>query len=153
MQRQAAIAVIGCFRTTATGYAQAHANLMLMDLVLKDLCMRVITRMVSLHNEHHPLTKVVRHSSKRPVKRHPSPLHTLAKISGLHLGEVTPPPQLSLETVKKILFRTTVSKTRELSIEAERVTLPRSRSSWMAPLPMVEWEPLQSCSNQASHDT
>ena len=120
VQRQAAIAVTGCFRTTTTDYAEAHANLMPMDFVLKDLCMRVITRMVSLNNGHHPLTKRVRHSLKRPVKRHPSPIHTLAKISRLHLGEVAPPPQLSLETVKKTSFRTNVAKTRKLSIEAER---------------------------------
>jgi hypothetical protein len=120
VQRQAAIAITGCFRTTATDYAEAHANLMPIDLVLKDLCLRAITRMVSLSDEHHPLTKVVRHSLKRLVKHHPSPIHILAKISGLQLGEIAPPPQLSLEVIKKTLFRTTVAKTRELSIEAER---------------------------------
>ena len=120
-----------------------------MDLVLKDLCMRAITRMVSLNDEHHPLTKVARHSLKRPVKRHSSPIHTLAKISGLHLGEVAPPPRLSLETIKKTLFRTTVAKTRELSIEAEKSDAAKIRT---APLPMVEWEPRRSCSNQASQD-
>ena len=120
VQRQAAIAITGCFRTTATYYAEAHANLMPIDLVLRDLCLHAITQMVSLNDEHHPLTKVVRHSLKRPVKRHPSPIHTLAKLSGLHLGEVAPPPQLSLETVKKTLFRTDVAKSRELSMEAER---------------------------------
>ena len=93
---------------------------MLIDLVLKDLCLCAITWMVSLSDEHHPLTKVVWHSLKRLVKHHPSPIHILAKISGLQLGEIAPSPQLLLETIKKTLFRTAVAKTRELSIEAER---------------------------------
>jgi hypothetical protein len=66
--------------------------------------------MVSLNDEHHSLTKVVRHSLKRLVKRHPSPIHVLAKISGLQLGEVAPPPQLSLENVKRTLFRKVIDK-------------------------------------------
>ena len=73
VQRQAAIAITGCFRTTATDYVEAHANLMPVELLLKDLCLRAMTRMISLNDGHHPLMKVVRHSLKRPVKRHPSP--------------------------------------------------------------------------------
>ena len=120
VQRQAAIAITGCFRTMATDYVEAHANLMPIELLLKDLCLRAMTRMISLNDSHHPLTKVVRHSLRRPVKRHPSPIHTLAKLSGLDLGDVAPPPQLSLEDVKRTLFRSVIAKTREASIEAER---------------------------------
>lgn len=120
VQRQAALAITGCFRTTATDYAEAHANLVPIELLLKDLCLRAITRMVSLDDEHHPLTKVVRHSLRRPVKRHPSPIHTLARLSGLHAGDVAPPPQLSLEQVKRSLFRSVIPESREASIEAER---------------------------------
>jgi hypothetical protein len=57
VQRQAAIAITGCFRTTATDYAEAHANLMPMHLVMKDLCLRAIARMISLNDEHHPRLK------------------------------------------------------------------------------------------------
>ena len=81
-----------------------------------------------------PLTKVVRHSLKRAVKRHPSPIHILAEISGLQLGEIAPPPQLSLETIKKTLFGTDVAKTRELSIEAERNDDARFRIRMAPPL-------------------
>ena len=127
VQRQAAIAITGCFRTTATDYAEAHADLMPIELLMKDLCLQAITHMVSLNDEHHPLTKVVCHSLKRPVKRHPSPIHTLAKISGLHLRDVAPPPQLSLEYTKKMLFHSKIAKTREM-------TRPVSKSTPMAPL-------------------
>ena len=85
----------------ATDYVEAHVNLIPIELLLKDLCLQAITRMVSLDNEHHPLTKVVWHSLRHPVKRHPSPIHTLARLSGLRIGEVAPPPKPSLEQIKR----------------------------------------------------
>jgi hypothetical protein len=109
MQRQAALAITGCFRTAATDYAEAHANLIPIELLLKDLCLRAITRMVGLNDKHHPLTKVVKHVLRCPVKQHPSPIHVLAKLSGLQAGDVAPPPQLSIEVVKRTLFRSVIA--------------------------------------------
>ena len=108
VQPQAALAITGCFRTTATDYAEAHANLIPIELLLRDLCLQAITRMVSLDDKHHPLTKVVRHSFRRPVKRHPSPIHALAQLSGLRLSDVAPPPRPSLEQIKQSQSTSTV---------------------------------------------
>ena len=120
IQRQAALAVTGCFRTVATDYAEAHANLAPMELLLKDMCLWAITRMVSLDDEHHPVTKIVWHSLRRPVKQHLSPIHILAKLSGLRAGDVAPPPKLSLEQIKQSLFHSVIAKSREALIENER---------------------------------
>ena len=90
------------------------------ELLLIELCLQAITRMVSLDDEHHPLTKVVRHSFRHPVKCHPYLIHALAWLSGLRLGNVAPPPRPSLEQIKRSLFCSVIAKTQEASIEAER---------------------------------
>ena len=90
-----------------------------MELLMKDLCLQAIMRMVSLDNAHHPITKIVRHSLRCPVKRHPSPIHVLVKLSGLRAGDVAPPPKLSLEQVKQSLFRGIIDESQEASIEGK----------------------------------
>jgi hypothetical protein len=76
VQRTAAIAITGCLKTTATDYIEPHANLIPLDLRIKDNCLRAFTRLVSLRGSH-PLVEVVKRATDRPAKRHPSPIDIL----------------------------------------------------------------------------
>ena len=82
VQRAGALAVTGGFRTSPTDALDAHASLLPLDLKIEKACHDAITRIATLPQEH-PLHKLIRKSTKRQVKRHRSPLHTLTSIFGI----------------------------------------------------------------------
>jgi ribonuclease HI len=117
-QRIAAIAITGCFRTTATDYVEPHANLMPLDLLLKDMCYRAFTRLVSLKGNH-PLVEVVRKATSRPAKHHLSPIDILHALTGLKQGDIAPIILPVVEDYTRDAFRCVIPKDRDTSIRME----------------------------------
>jgi ribonuclease HI len=117
-QRIAAIAITGCLKTTATDYVEPHANLMPLDLLIKDLCLRAFTRLVSLKGNH-PLVEVVRKATHKPAKRHLSPIDILHALTGLKQGDIAPIILPVIEDYTRDAFKCIIPKDRETSIRME----------------------------------
>jgi hypothetical protein len=75
IQRQALLQ-LGVMRTTATDTLEAHANILLIHLLLDKHRHRATLQMVTLP-ESHPLYNHLRKAIRTGVKRHRSPLHKL----------------------------------------------------------------------------
>jgi hypothetical protein len=63
IQRTAALTITGALRSTATDSLDVHAHLMPVDLLMKKICHRAATRLISLP-ETHPLHKQIKHCKK-----------------------------------------------------------------------------------------
>ncbi len=68
-QRQAALAITGAIRTTATNAAEVHANLLPFHLLISKLCLQAVLRYTTLP-DNHPPAKTIRRASTMQVKRH-----------------------------------------------------------------------------------
>jgi hypothetical protein len=73
----------GALRTTATDTLEAHANLLPLDLCIQNLCHQATIRLAS-HPNSHPLTPLLRRTSKLYVKKHKSSLHHLTHTYDLN---------------------------------------------------------------------
>ena len=117
-QRVAAIAITGCLKTAATDYVEPHANLMPIDLRMKDLCFRAFTRLVSLKGKH-PLVEVVRKATSRPAKHNLSPIDILHALTSLKQGDIAPIILPVVEDFTRDAFNCHIPKDRETSIRME----------------------------------
>jgi ribonuclease HI len=79
VQRAGALAVTGGFKTSPNDSLDAHVALLPTDLRVKKACHNAYTRMATLPQEH-PLHALIKKSAKGRIKRHRSPLHTLASV-------------------------------------------------------------------------
>jgi hypothetical protein len=118
VQRIAALAMTSCLKTTATDYAEPHANLMPLDLLIKDLCYQAFVRLVSLKGKH-PLVNVVQNAVNKPAKRLLSPIDILHALTGLKPGEIAPIILPVVEDYTRDAFKCYISKDRETSIREE----------------------------------
>jgi ribonuclease HI len=82
VQRMAALSIIGALRTTPTDLIDAHADLLPLELTMRNKCLGAAIRMACLPPSH-PLAKICERSAKTYVKHHKSPLHHLFKCFGL----------------------------------------------------------------------
>ena len=81
VQRAGTLAITGGFRTSPSDALDAHAALLPIELKVEKVCHDAITRIATLPQAH-PLHNLIKKSAKKRVKRHRSPLHTLAGIFG-----------------------------------------------------------------------
>ena len=141
VQQQAAIAITGCFRTTATDYVEAHANLMPIDLVLKDLCLQAITRMVSLNDEHHPLTKVVWHARQNVIT--PPFIYWQRSLTCILVRLPPPPPSYRLRLSRRPCSAQKLPNPASCQWKPSEMTAQGPGSIWMAPPLKKELEHLR----------
>ena len=71
-------AILGTLHTTMTDVIEAHANVMLIELLMHKVCHRAAIRMATLPLSH-PLHKPVQICTHQQVKHHLSPIHLLLR--------------------------------------------------------------------------
>lgn len=111
IQCKVALAIMGALRTTALDTLYAHANLLLLPVLVDKIRGRAAVRMAAMP-ESHPLFLHIKCMAARQVKRHPAPLHGL-----MHDFPVTPDRMEKVDHTKvKGLeapgFRVWIAKTR-----------------------------------------
>lgn len=77
VQKMAALAITGGLRTTPTELLREHADILPMEMEIRKATHAAAVRIATL-TDSHPLAKSFRGAANRQVKRHRSPLHTLA---------------------------------------------------------------------------
>lgn len=119
VQRMAALAITGAFRTTATDILNVHANLLPTDLLLHKICQRAAVRISTLPDTH-PLHKPARVCARRYVQRHRSPLHHLMHVYRLDpdMTETIQPTRHPPNRSQK--FTTEIATTRVESMEDDK---------------------------------
>jgi ribonuclease HI len=120
-QRAGALAVTGGLRTTPTDTLDAHASLLPMEGRVSKFCHSAITRMATLLREH-PLYKPVKRSAKGNIRRHCSPLHTLAGVFGINPedSEKIPPVHIHPKEQGSQLVHTDIPSNKEASKEKDK---------------------------------
>ena len=117
IQQSAAKLITGALKSTAGDVLEAHANLLLIDLLISKIIFRAATRLSSLPQTH-PLFKLIHRAAKRHVLRHRSPLHHI-----FHITNIIPN---SIETITPICqrhnfkpkFTTTILKDKDKALTA-----------------------------------
>ena len=120
IQRQAALAITGAMKTTATDTLDAHANLLPFPLLVSKIIHRAATRLACLPSSH-PVAPHVKKAATRYVKRHRSPLHEI-----MHLFKLQPH---KMETINTVLegpkwtpnFKIHIPKSKDVAIVEEAV--------------------------------
>ena len=79
VQHIAVTAITGALRTTAMDIMEAHANVLLIELLMHRVCYRAAIRLAMVLDLH-PLRKPMLTCARRCVKRHLSPIHTLLRM-------------------------------------------------------------------------
>lgn len=113
VQREAAIAVTGALRTTASDVLDAHANFLPFDLLVEKVIVRAGTRLATIPDSH-VLHKPIQRAAKRNVKKHRSPLHDI-----LHGSDIDPNTH---EKIKPSIWGPKWTSTHEIEIETSRET-------------------------------
>ena len=75
----ASTAITGTLRTTANDILDMHAGIWPVEVMLRWLCHRVVTRLATLP-ETHPLSRIFPRRAGRYIKTHRSPLHELRRL-------------------------------------------------------------------------
>ena len=114
-QRIASIAITGTLRTAPTDLLDAHAGLLPMDLALKKVCHRAITRMLTLP-EAHPLHRPIQQAQRNPPTKHLSPINSLLKTFRMEEVELETITPISSNGNAPSQYTTKIAKTREDSI-------------------------------------
>ena len=76
VQRIVVTAITGALCTMATDIMEAHANVLLIELLMHRVCYRAAIRLATVLDSH-PLCKPMLTCARRCSKRHLSPIHTL----------------------------------------------------------------------------
>ena len=118
VQRIATIAITGAMKTTVTDILEAHANIILIELLLLHACYRAAIHLITLPASH-PLHKPIKACINRPIHYHPSPLHNLLHTFNLKLGNYETITPVLQPLNQQPLFMTDISNTREESKEAD----------------------------------
>ena len=116
VQRPGALAIVGGLRTSPSDSLCAHANITPMNLEVEKHCGRAALRLATLPGQH-PLTKLVRKCAKRKVKKHKSPLHSLANAYEMspESHESIPVAIRNPSRIGKELFRIHIPSSKEES--------------------------------------
>jgi ribonuclease HI len=93
VQRQAALAITGAMRTTASDILDAHANLLPFQLLVDKVVHRAAVRLACLPSKH-PLAARVHRAATRYVKKHRTPIHEI-----MHAYTLEPHMMEKIETV------------------------------------------------------
>jgi hypothetical protein len=118
VQRMAVLAINSALRTTANDTLNAHANILLIDLMLEKICYRGLVHVCTLP-ETHPLHDIVRNYSDNPTHKQPTPLQNLIRVFNITPGliETISPPMRP--PTHQNTFITEMAANREDSIAAE----------------------------------
>lgn len=115
VQRTAALSITGALRSSPNELLDIHADLWPAHLLLEKTCFRSALRMCTLTDDH-PIAALVARCAKRPVKRHPTPMHTLLKTFSLQPNSIEKLRTFPRDTKWVRALRTFVSETREQGI-------------------------------------
>jgi hypothetical protein len=126
IQQAGALAITGGFRTSPSDSLDTHTALLPIDLRIEKTCHNTFTRMATLPCKH-PLHKLIKRSAKRYVKRHQSPLHTLAGIFGIDPSKVETIPPVHIHPRRQGLrdIRTDILLNKEDSKRADTNTIKK----------------------------
>lgn len=112
IQRQAALAITGALRTTATDITNAHASLPPLSLAVHDICQRATLRMATLPEEH-PLNKPLKRAARTYPATHRAPIHELLSRYRIDPNRVEKIRPVRRGPTYKPTFRTKIGATKE----------------------------------------
>lgn len=121
VQRQAAIAITGAMKTTATDVLDPHAGLMPIDLAIEQVCQRAMLRMAALP-ETHALHHVVRQAAWAPAKTHKAGVDELYQTYKIDPGQVETIPIVRADTKWEPVVEARVAETTKEAMEDEEDT-------------------------------
>jgi ribonuclease HI len=126
IQRAGAIAITGGFQTSPTDSLDAHAAILPIELRIEKACHNALTRMAALPKKH-PLHALVKKTTKRYIKRHHSPLHTLTDLFRLNPNNVEKIPPVHIHPRKRGLrdLRIDIPHTKDDSKRADANTIEK----------------------------
>src|SRR5258706_13732327 len=87
IQRQVAISITGSLRTSPRDALIVHANLTLIGMQLKEICLKTYARLAT-QPENHPIANTICRTVRTQVKMHQTSLHHLAKSSKFNLDKM-----------------------------------------------------------------
>ncbi|KAF8808247.1 hypothetical protein BYT27DRAFT_7027512, partial [Phlegmacium glaucopus] len=108
----------GALRTTPTDLLDAHAGLLPIDLLLKKICHRALTRICSLSSINPVALQAVKYH-ERPVKRHITNIQHLLKLFGINPSTLEDIPAATKPPSYRLPIDITIASSKEESIEEE----------------------------------
>ena len=116
VQREGALAITGGYRTSPLDALDAHAALLPMHLRIRKVMYRMAVRMASLPSSH-PLHKQLRAASRRKIRRHRAPMHSVAENLGIDPDVVETIPVAKVNPVHRgnLPFEISIAQSKDQS--------------------------------------
>ena len=132
IQHMAITAILGALHTTATDVMEAHANIMLIKLLMHKVCHRATIQLATLPLSH-PIHKLVQICAHRQAKYHLSPIHLLLGAYNVDPSKFETIAPASRPPNHKYNVPTEIASSREESKEAnanDKAALRLHRRLW-----------------------
>ena len=126
IQRQAAISITGGLHTSPGDALIVHANLVLIEAQLKEICLKTYTRL-STHPTTHPIANALHCTAKTQVKTHCTALHHLAKSSDFNPANIKKIRPTHLHLGEYPDFVSSIADTKEAAIMTDKVQFSRGK--------------------------
>ena len=142
IQCMAVMAITGALHTTAMDIMEAHANMLLVELLMHRVCHRAAVRLATLPDTH-PLHKPVLTCACRWAKRHLSPIHLLLRAYKIKPAEfeafslANRPPNIKCVLTTDIAASRDSSKAADIEdVQPSKCILTgQARTVWPVPPP------------------
>src|SRR5258706_2347344 len=126
IQRNAAISITGAMRTLLGDATIVHANLVPLSILLKEASLKGYAR-IATRPTTHPISPLVRRTTKNQIKKHQSSLHHLANMAKFKPGEMEKMNATRQRPGTTPNFSTFIAETKEKSVENDNELFPISR--------------------------